>query len=187
MKESLTYYHGSPTDGLQELIPSASKYFNKPSRVSMTTLRTMALFYTARQFEYTYGYDKMGRIHFMEYFPNALNILYRGKSGFIYTCHPTEAVPTEIPNEYVSRFPVKTTEKIKIPDISLALLAEEKAGRLIILRYETLPAKTLEWITNMQTYIIRQNHLNKQNTPLAEYMRTNYPICWEKAAAKEEA
>ena len=51
----MTYYHASPTGGLQSLEPRKSPFFDKPAQVCLTALRAMALFYLIRNYEYAYG------------------------------------------------------------------------------------------------------------------------------------
>lgn len=75
----MEYYHCSPVAGLTTLQPKQPESFEKPAGVYMTTLLPMALMYAVRNYEYTYGYTREGQIYLDEYFPNALEILYRGK------------------------------------------------------------------------------------------------------------
>ncbi|MBQ9858771.1 MAG: hypothetical protein IJO77_07210, partial [Oscillospiraceae bacterium] len=82
----MAYYHCSPCAGLTVLKPKKPMRFDKPSRVYLTTLIPMALMYAVKNYEYTYGYNKEGKIYFYESFPNALEILYRGKSASLYLC-----------------------------------------------------------------------------------------------------
>ncbi len=51
-------YHCSPTAGLTVLLPNKTKYFGKPKQVCLTALKSMALLYGIRHFEYTYGYTE---------------------------------------------------------------------------------------------------------------------------------
>lgn len=80
----MIYYHCSPTAGLTVLEPRRPEAFDKPRRVYMTTSLPMALLYGVRNFEYTYGYTRDGRIYYEEYFQDALRILYRGKQASLY-------------------------------------------------------------------------------------------------------
>ena len=57
----MAYYHCSPTAGLTVLEPRKPESFEKPARVYMTTLLPMALMYTVRNYEYSYGYTKEGQ------------------------------------------------------------------------------------------------------------------------------
>ena len=94
----MAYYHCSTAAGLKLMQPRKPEAFDKPARVYMTTLLPMALMYAVRNYEYTYGYTKEGQIHFDEYFPNELEILYRGKSASLYLCDPESTQTTQIPN-----------------------------------------------------------------------------------------
>ena len=72
----MTYYHASPTGGLQILEPRKSPFFDKPTQVCLTSLRAMALFYLIRNYEYAYGYTRQGKLYFDDPFPDALKKLY---------------------------------------------------------------------------------------------------------------
>ncbi|MFR7745094.1 MAG: hypothetical protein ACLU3I_19010 [Acutalibacteraceae bacterium] len=82
----MTYYHASPTGGLQILEPRKSPFFDKPTQVCLTSLRAMALFYLIRNYEYAYGYTRQGKLYFDDPFPDALKKLYAGRSGWLYIC-----------------------------------------------------------------------------------------------------
>ena len=139
----MAYYHCSPTSGLTVLQPKKPESFDKPARVYMTTLLPMALMYGVRNYEYTYGYTKEGQIYLEEYFPNALEELYRGKSASLYLCNPESVENTRIPNEAVSEKTVPVLEEIVIPDVCEALLEQQWLGALVIRRYAELSQKTL--------------------------------------------
>ena len=84
----MAYYHCSPTAGLKLLEPRKPEFSGKPAMVYMTTLLPMALMYAVQNYEYSYGYTKEGQIYLDEYFPDALEILYRGKTASLYLCEP---------------------------------------------------------------------------------------------------
>ena len=180
----MPYYHCSPTAGLTMLHPHKPEAFDKPAKVYLTTLLPMALMYSVRNYEYTYGYDKDGRIYFAEYFPNALETLYRGRQASLYLCDPTGIESTEIPNEVVSESAVPVVDEIHIHDAYDALLEQERAGNLWIYRFEARSPAMLEWIRQVQTEEILQNGLLHANNAKAEYYRTHYPDSW-KAASKQ--
>lgn len=182
----MTYYHCSPTPGLTLLQPRQPENFTKPTCVFMTTLLPMALMYGIRNYEYTYGYTKEGQIYLDEYFPNALEVLYRGRSATLYICSPAETETTRIPNEAVSRIPVPVAEEIFIPDVCEALLEQEKLGTLEIRRHGSLSQRALDWIRRTEADIIRQHGLVHQDTPMAGYYRTHYPESWALAAQAEK-
>ena len=175
----MTYYHCSPTAGLTILRPGKPKTFDKPARVYMTTLLPMALMYSVRNFEYTYGYTKDGQIYFEEYFANALETLYRGKSASLYVCAPVAAETTQIPNEAVSTQDVPILSETIIPDAYEALLEQERLGTLVIRRYHELPDRMLEWIRKVEADVICKHDLLNNPGPMADYYREHYPQSWQ--------
>lgn len=174
----MTYYHCSPTAGIQILEPRKPDSFEKPTCVYMTTLLPMALMYGVRNYEYTYGYTKDGQIYLDEYFPNALEILYRGKSASLYVCDPDMISTTRIPNEAVSETPVRIIQEIRIADVCEALLEQERLGALMIHRYHELSAKMHDWIRRVEADIIREKNLLHCDGAMAEYYRIHYPESW---------
>ena len=180
------YYHCSPVSGLTELLPHKPQHFDKDALVYMTTSLPMALMYGIRNFEYTYGYTKDGQIYYEEYFPDALRILYGGKSASLYECVPQETGHTQIPNEIVSPLPVKVLREILIPDVLQALLEQEQKGALVLRRYEQLSARTLEWILQAEKNEIKKRDLLHVSSPMAEYMKLRYPQAWEAAILDEK-
>ncbi len=177
----MDYYHCSPTPGIRRLEPSAPAAFTKPKGVYLTTLLPMALMYGIRNYEYTYGYTKERKIYLDEYFPDALPILYRGKSASLYICAPEITAPTRIPNEVVSDSSVAVIQEIFLPDVYEALLEQERLGALIIHRYGELSEKQLAWIRQAEEATIREHDLPHHPGPMADYYRTHYPESWAMA------
>ena len=181
----MPYYHCSPIAGLTQLQPGRPKPFDKPARVYMTTLLPMALMYCVQNYEYTYGYTKEGHIYLDEYFPNELEILYKGKSASLYICAPESTESTRIPNEAVSEAAVPVIEEIHIPDAMEALLEQERLGNLVINKYDTLSEQGLAWILKTQAEIIQKNELLNTPGPMADYYRTHYPDSWALAISEQ--
>lgn len=177
----MPYYHCSPTAGLTHLVPRKPQAFQKPSRVYLTTSLPMALMYSVRNYEYTYGYTKDGQIHFAEYFPHALEILYRGKSASLYLCAPKSIQPTEIPNEVVCQTTVPIVSETLISDACEALLEQERLGNLLIYRYSMLSPAMLDWIREIQAEEILQENLLSSAGAKADYYRAHYPESWKLA------
>ena len=183
----MKYYHCSPIKGLNVLEPRQPESFEKPAKVYMTTLLPMALMYTVQNYEYSYGYTKEGQIYYEEYFPNALEILYRGKSASLYLCDPESTAPTAIPNEVVSETPVPVIDEIHIPDACEALLEQERLGVLVIRRYHSLAPKALEWIQKAETETIKKADLLRVPGPKADYYREHYPDSWAGAEREQKS
>ena len=180
----MAYFHCSPATGLTVLEPRQPVSFDKPARVYMTTLLPMALMYAVRNYEYTYGYTKEGQIYLEEYFPNALETLYRGKSASLYLCDPDSAESTRIPNEAVSETAVTVIRETHIPDALEALLEQERLGALVIHRYHELSERKLDWIRKVEADGIRKMNLIHTPGPMADYYREHYPESW--AMAEQE-
>lgn len=181
----MEFYHCSPTAGLAVLEPRKPEAFSKPRSVYMTTLLPMALMYGIRNYEYSYGYTKEGQIYFDEYFPNALEILYRGKCASLYLCDPVSTSTTKIPNEAISDEAVPVIRETYIPDVCEALLEQERLGTLVINRYQELSQRKLDWIRRVQADIIREKNILNDHGPMADYYRTHYPESWELAKTEE--
>ena len=182
----MAYYHCSPTAGLTMLEPRKPESFEKPARVYMTTLLPMSLMYTIRNYEYSYGYTREGQIYFDEYFPNALEILYRGKSASLYLCDPQSTESTRIPNEAVSETAVPIISETYIPDAYEALLEQEKIGNLVIRRYHELSEEMLNWIRKVEADEIRKSDLLNTPGPMADYYREHYPESWAIVEKEQE-
>ena len=174
----MTYYHCSPTSGLKILEPRKPVSFEKAAQVYMTTLLPMALMYAIRNYEYSYGYTKEGQIYYEEYFPNALETLYRGKSASLYLCDPECVEGTQIPNEVISETAVPVIREIHIPDACEALMEQELLGTLVIRRYHQLSDSMRRWIRQAEAECIRKYRLLDTPEPKADYYRTHYPESW---------
>lgn len=171
----MTYYHCSPTAGLTMLEPRKPELFSKPVGVYLTTLLPMALMYGIQNYEDGYGYTREGRIHYDEYFPNALEILYRGQCASLYLCDPQNVRNNKIPNEVVSDAPVYVICEVHIPGIFEALLEQERLGALVIHRHHDLPQKALDWIRHVQADTIREHRLLQRKDHMAAYYKSHYP------------
>ncbi len=181
----MPYYHCSPTAGLTVLNPSKPLYFNKPSRVCLTTSLPMALMYSIHNYEYSYGYTKDGHIFLDEFFPNALEILYRGKKASLYICDPEYTESTDIPNEAISKIPIRIISETVIPDACEALLEQEKLGNLKIFHFNELSDKKRSYILKAEAdKILKLDLLNKSNA-MADYYREHYPDSWAIAERKQ--
>lgn len=172
-------YHASPAAGLTVLRPSVTEFFGKPKQVCLTSLKPMALLYGIKHYEYTYGYAKNRELFYEEYFPNALEELYRGKAASLYRCAWREGMEaTQIPNEYVSAVEVSVEEETLIPDVYGALLEQERLGALRIVRWPDLSEKRRQWIVEAQTREILEAGLLEQDSARACYVREKYPESW---------
>lgn len=180
----MTLYHCSPTPGLKVLKPSVTQYFGKPRQVCLTASLPMALMYGVKHFEYAYGYTGAGRIYYEEYFPNALEEIYRGRSASLYLCARREDMePTAIPNEFVTDLEVPVEEERSVPDVLEALLEQERQGALKLVRWDEMGEKRRRWVVRAEADTIREKGLlTRPGDPFARYLREKYPESWALAA-----
>ena len=188
----MTLYHCSPTPGLEVLRPSVTKYFGKPEQVCLTASLPMALMYGIKHFEYAYGCTRDGRIYYEEYFPNALEELYRGKAASLYTCAwRADMETTPIPNEYVTPGEVPVEAELPVPDVCGALLEQERLGALKIIRWDEMGEKRRRWVVRAEADTIREKGLlARPGGPFARALREKYPESWALAvreATEEQA
>lgn len=183
----MTLYHCSPTPGLTVLRPSESR-FGKPRQVCLTSSLPMALMYGVWHFEYTYGYNKAEELYFEEFFPNALEEIYRGKSASLYVCaHREDMETTEFPNEYTAKLEVAVEREVPIPDVYAALLEQVNQGALKIVRWEDTSPRRREWVVKAELLTIReQDMLARPDTPFARYIREKYPESWAMAVREDQ-
>lgn len=182
----MAYYHCSPTHGLSVLEPRKPESFDKPARVYLTTSLPMALMYSIRNYEYTYGYTKDKQIYLDEYFPNALEILYRGKTASLYLCDPAITERTRIPNEVISKEPVPVISETYIADACEALMEQERLGTLVIHRFNELSEGNRNWIRQIEADGIRHSNLLNNPGPMADYYREHYPESWAIVEKEQE-
>ena len=171
------------------LKPRVSHLFDNRQVVYMTSNLPMALMYCIRHFEYSYGYrwkdGRPGMIYFEEYFPDALAELYAGKSAWLYTCEAGDYETTKKPNEYISFHPVRVIQAERVPDALEALLAQEGAGQLEIVRYHQMDEKALNWVRQAETETILKHGLLDKNDGFARFMKEKYPLSWQDAIARK--
>ena len=80
----MTFYHGSPVGGLNELKPFLSEH--KKQYVYFTQNPVVALLYAVHSVDkpfsyYPYGFDKDGTIHYSDYYKDAFWIFTKVNKG----------------------------------------------------------------------------------------------------------
>ena len=181
-------YHCSPQSGITVLEPRVSRLFDHKRVVYMTSSLPMALMYAIRHYEYTYGYHwKDGQpqgICYEEYFEGALETLYGGKSAWIYHCEAGDYETTRKPHELISFSPVRVLRADFVENALEALLAQEQAGALEIIRYRQMTEKSLAWVRREEKETILKHGLLDRDDGFARYMKGKYPLSWQDALAE---
>lgn len=157
------FYHASPTPDIGMLEPRISNH--GVPRVYFSAKRENTLVYLSNAVEKTcrengfvhtgkwqkwasYGFTKDGLLRFEEYYENALVDTYGGVSGYLYTVEPSDAILpfANIRDAFYADTPIPVASCEFVPDALEALLAAEREGKIVILRYAQLPEKMREWL-----------------------------------------
>lgn len=158
------YYHASRRSGIRVLEPHVSNhgipliYFSdRRENVLPYLSNAVAKYCRETGFSRTgpwtkwasYGFTPDGRLQLEEYYPNATEETYRGVPGYIYQA--SRIIPTaddiQIPHAFATDRKVAVKGCEYIPDAYEAILEAERAGLIVIARYEQLSASPafMEW------------------------------------------
>jgi hypothetical protein len=136
----MDFYHGSIIGNLTELKPFSSKTTNlKEPMVYLSTNKQLALHYIKDRTESpTLKICEDGKLIFQEMFSNALKILYKGKSGYIYHCVGDYTINEQVGVMYTatSNKPVLINDFEYIEDVYEKIMEYEKIGMFVYEKYE---------------------------------------------------
>ncbi|MBR2274289.1 MAG: hypothetical protein IJ864_05645 [Alphaproteobacteria bacterium] len=126
-------YHCSPNGNVEVFEPTRSK---GKSVVFSTPYKTLAYVFGIKDHnDYKISLET-GPLRIIEMCPNALERFYKNQSAYLYTFNAADFNGrTPWDGEITSDKPVKPSGCDFIPDLQAAILEEEKAGRLEILRF----------------------------------------------------
>jgi len=129
-------YHGSPIAGLKIIRPSVSTHGK--SYVYATKDRELALLFLQRwnDFIFNVAYGDDGILEVTERYANALNEIYEGKDGYLYTLNAASFKEnvTGFEGEVVSEHEETVIESYKVENILKELKDAHNSGK-IRLRY----------------------------------------------------
>lgn len=96
-----------------------------------------------------YGFSKDGRFYFDEYYKNALEEVYKGECGYIYSVDVDEKSVnafSKIPNAYTCDKTVKVNSVEYISDAYEEFLRSIECGDILLSKYDENNVKAIEWI-----------------------------------------
>lgn len=185
----MNFYHGSTKQGLQELLPFASPHSNlHVPCVYLTTSRQLAL-------HYIWNHDKFpirtpmlniqeDRLIFQEMFSGALELFYKGLSGYIYHCVGTYEMCEDHGGKTcaISREPVPISDVEFIEDVYEKIIEYQGQGKFIYEKYEDLPQHRHDIIRGLiMREIKRDDLLNRAEHPHHALYQDKYPRYWKEA------
>ena len=180
----LTFYHGSPVDGLSELKPFLSEHGKPYIYFSIEPL--VALLYAVRPVPkpfsfYPYGFDKDGCVVYSEYFENAFYELYHGKTGYLYQCENVESAenPTVINCAYVCTRSVKVERVTVIHDLYAFYQKQSAKDKFRVKPCSEISEKEMSYILGeLKNDAEKHNLSSTPQHPMSLFLRAHFPALW---------
>lgn len=169
-------YHGSCIPGLHAIKANSKShstgklvaYFSEDRCYALVCCRSRAENYV------TMGVAGDGRQHYIEYFPNQLETLYKGRQGYVYMLDSTDGMTRGKGHSWESACDVPVSQCERIDDVYSEILREEALGTLVIHRYSELdPAKQKSYAN----YI--RDHLTDEGEDMAKFYRLHFSSLWD--------
>ncbi|MDE5604836.1 MAG: hypothetical protein K2I73_04550 [Eubacterium sp.] len=176
----MTFYHGSPIADLKELKPILSEHGQ--AYVYFSTNPLVALLYSVKPVPkpfswYPYGFDSKGNIIYSEYFENAFEKTYKGKTGYLYECDDISDVeqPTQINCAYTCKNCIKIDRVTKIPDLYQYFKEQEKEGLFKIKPLNAISEKEMNFVLeDLISTIDKFNLTTHPQNPMTVFIKENF-------------
>lgn len=172
-------YHGTTVSGLEVLRAGSLDRDGNPV-LYLTDNFAYSLFYIRdREISFvTCGVGADGTVNYDEKFPDQLQILYRGMSGWVYEVE-VEAKPGKVNGIYITQGDAKITGKTYIPDVYEVIRSEIDRGTVKLLAYgdTTQAQRELNREGIVRLFLSDRNMLPKKEA----FLRRHFPEAWEEA------
>lgn len=172
-------YHGTTVSDL-EILQAASRDRDGNPVLYLTDRYAYSLFYIRdREISFvTCGVGVDGTVNYDEKFPEQLEMLYRGMSGWVYEVE-VDARPGKVNGIYIVQGDATITGKTYIPDVFDAIQREITRGTVKLLAYEdTTPAqRALNREGMVRLFLSERNMPPKKEA----FFRKYFPESWEEA------
>ena len=188
-------YYGSTVEGLKELRPHIPLGAHSPKPlVYLSPTRQLALHFiwdTQRLGVKMPMLEirKDGTVVFQEMFSGALEYLYKGVGGYIYTCE-ADYEPSE---DFLSQSSIAVDTEVvftgceHIEDVYKHILQYADQGKMICERYENLPQWRIDLIRGqILRRIKRYDLINDAGHPSRNFIKNSFPQYWAEAKILSE-
>ncbi len=176
MEQERIFYHGSIIGGLDTILAN-SKSHTDGSRVAYFTEDRVYALVCCRSREenlVTMG-PRDGVQHYFERFPDQLRVIYGGKEGFIYRPVSSGTLEHTRDHTWESHEDVPVVLHEYVPDVYTAILEEEKAGNVVIHRYDEIdPAEQKDHANHLRDYA-----LNNPQLTYRDFLIEHFSKLWE--------
>ena len=169
-------YHGSIIKGLKTIKANAYSHTNNKKVAYFTEDRVYALICCRKREEnfVTMGLRE-GKQHYYERFPNQLEVLYKGKTGYLYKLHDNKNLVNTTMHTWESDEDVVVDEYEVVSDIYQEILIEEQKGNIIIHRYEEIDSKEQK----MHANYIRDHIEDEDYVEYRAFLREHFSRLWD--------
>ena len=181
------FYHASDIKNLTEILPlSKAKgsdekvcYFTHIKKYAMVYLRDKKIDHTACDI------SENGILVFHEWFPGLLEKVYKGRSGYIYTCKNNGNITiAQNWSIWSATQPVPIAETEYIEDVYEEILKLINSGEAQIISYESYSdEEKRDIIVGVRDFVLQRGWLNI-DTPQTRFFAEHYPQAWEEAKIK---
>lgn len=181
----MTFYHGSPIGGLNELQPFLSEH-GKPY-IYFATNPLVALLYAVKPVPkpfsfYPYGFDRNGNVIYSEYYENAFYDLYKGKVGYLYESDNLKSIDTliQINCAYTSTEPIKVDRVTTIPDLYVFYNEQKEKGLFRVKHKNEISNKEMNFILDeLRKDIEKSGLMRSSQHAMSVFIQKHFPTIWE--------
>ena len=176
MEQERIFYHGSVIGGLDIILANAKSHADGSRVAYFTEDRVYALVCCrSREENFVTMGPKDGIQHYYERFPDQLRVMYEWKEGFIYRPVSCDTLKHTKDHTWESPADVPVVLHEHITDVYEEILREEKAGNVIIHRYEEIdPDEQKKRANDMREYI-----KNNPQLTYRDFVIEHFSPLWE--------
>ena len=184
------YYHGSVNENLNKL-ETISKCNENPEIkcAYITDNYAYSLFYI-RDMDInivTAWVNKTGIACYEEQFENQLEVMYKNKSGYIYSCeNDNEFIKSKTNGIYYSKNNIELNNKEYIADAYESIQKQIDTGNIIVKYYKDIPNERLDMLYEKVKQKILDNKFFDDNEKLKIFYKTYYSKSWNMALNEQK-
>ena len=169
-------YHGSVEGNILEVWARSKSHTSNRSVAYFTSDRVYALVCCRKRTEnfVTMGPDRNGIQHYFERFPRQLQTLYEGREGYLYTPLLEKGLSCTRGHTWESSVDVPVRLHEHVLDLYREIIQEERAGNVVVHRYEETDPEELQKIAN---YI--RDHLQDEGEEMARFYYAHFSTLWD--------
>lgn len=169
-------YHGTNISGLNTIKANSKSHSTGKSAAYFSEDRCYALICCRSKTEkfVTMGVGADGKQHYFERFPNQLEILYKGKQGYIYYLESTDGLTRTKGHTWESEYDVPVSQCEAVMDVYYEILREETKGNIVIHRYSEIEPSEQKMHAN---YI--RDHILDEGKEMAQFYYAHFSSLWD--------